>query len=83
MVEPRPPASDPCDIDLTDAESFRNGFPHEVFSRLRREAPVWWPRFPDPMRETTDEWLRPTTFGPLSIWNPVMVAPREIAVRLT
>ena len=28
-------------IDLTDPALFRDGFPHEVFSRLREEAPVW------------------------------------------
>jgi cytochrome P450 len=54
MVEPRPPASDPCEIDLTDPESFRNGFPHEVFTLLRREAPIWWQPFPDATTETTD-----------------------------
>jgi cytochrome P450 len=29
-------------IDLTDLERFAEGFPHEDFARLRREAPVWW-----------------------------------------
>ena len=29
-------------IDLTDAELFRQGFPHETFAVLRDEAPVWW-----------------------------------------
>jgi cytochrome P450 len=29
------------EIDLTDLEAFANGFPHDVFTRLRREAPVW------------------------------------------
>ena len=28
--------------DLTDLELFVDGFPHDVFTRLRREAPVWW-----------------------------------------
>jgi cytochrome P450 len=32
-------------IDLGDHELFRHGFPHELFSRLRAEAPVW--RHPD------------------------------------
>jgi cytochrome P450 len=32
----------PGEIDLTDLDLFADGFPHEVFSRLRREAPVWW-----------------------------------------
>jgi cholest-4-en-3-one 26-monooxygenase len=29
------------DIDLSDYALYRNGFPHEVFATLRREAPVW------------------------------------------
>lgn len=29
-------------VDLTDPELFRDGFPHEVFNRLRRESPVFW-----------------------------------------
>lgn len=28
-------------IDLTDRELYRRGFPHEIFSILREEAPVW------------------------------------------
>jgi cytochrome P450 len=30
------------EIDLTDLERFATGFPHEVFTRLRRERPVWF-----------------------------------------
>jgi cytochrome P450 len=30
------------DIDLTDLDRFAGGFPHEVFTFLRREAPVWF-----------------------------------------
>lgn len=33
------------DIDLTRSELYRNGFPHEVFTTLREQAPVW--RHPD------------------------------------
>ncbi len=29
-------------IDLTDLDRFADGFPHDLFSQLRREAPVWW-----------------------------------------
>ena len=32
------------DLDLTRYELYRHGFPHEIFSRLRREAPVWHQR---------------------------------------
>ena len=30
------------DIDLTDLDRFAHGFPHDVFSVLRRERPVWF-----------------------------------------
>ncbi len=30
------------DVDLTDLDRFAHGFPHDVFTRLRREAPVWF-----------------------------------------
>ena len=30
------------DIDLTDLASSPDGFPHDAFTRLRGEAPVWW-----------------------------------------
>jgi cytochrome P450 len=33
---------DLADIDLTDLDQFAEGFPHELFTRLRRTAPVWW-----------------------------------------
>ena len=29
-------------IDLTDLDQFAHGFPHDLFTALRREAPVWW-----------------------------------------
>lgn len=31
-----------ADVDLTDLDLFADGFPHEVFARHRREAPVYW-----------------------------------------
>lgn len=31
-----------CPVDLTDLDLFTGGFPHHVFTRLRREAPVCW-----------------------------------------
>src|SRR5689334_4815625 len=34
--------NDLSDIDLTDLDRFANGFPHEDFTTLRREAPVWF-----------------------------------------
>ena len=29
-------------VDLVDLDRFARGFPHDVFARLRAEAPVWW-----------------------------------------
>ena len=29
-------------VDLSDGHSFKEGFPHEFFSWLRREAPIYW-----------------------------------------
>ncbi len=29
-------------VDLTDLDNFTDGFPHAIFERHRREAPVWW-----------------------------------------
>ena len=29
-------------IDLVDLDRFAGGFPHEIFTALRAEAPVWW-----------------------------------------
>ena len=30
------------DLDLTDLDRFANGFPHQLFTQLRREAPVYF-----------------------------------------
>lgn len=32
----------PAPIDLTDLDGFTRGFPHDAFTTLRREAPVWF-----------------------------------------
>ncbi len=42
------PEIDLAAIDLTDGALYRGGFPHEVFSALRRQAPVWRQRATDP-----------------------------------
>jgi len=41
------------DIDLTDLDRFTDGFPHDVFALLRRQAPVWFhpPTAHTPRRE--------------------------------
>ncbi len=42
------PADLPLGVDLTDPCTFADGIPHEVFARLRSEAPVvWHPERPD------------------------------------
>lgn len=38
---------DQLDVDLTDANLYGDGFPHEVFTALRRHEPVKWQVFPD------------------------------------
>jgi cytochrome P450 len=43
---------DPATIDLTDLDGFVDGFPHDVFTWLRNEAPVWWHR---PTAHTPDD----------------------------
>ena len=43
------------DVDLTDPELYRKGFPHEVFATLRRERPVCWQTFPDGFPGSHDE----------------------------
>ena len=53
-------------IDLTERELYRHGFPHEVFTKLRREAPVYW-------NERLDLWA-------LSRYQDVFDAARDVAV---
>lgn len=38
-------------LDLTNADLYRAGFPHEIFTRLRAEAPVWWQQAPPGFRD--------------------------------
>ena len=42
MTPPGIAALAPPEIDLTDLARWRDGFPHEAFTWLRREAPLWW-----------------------------------------
>jgi cytochrome P450 len=46
-------------LDLTDSALYEHGFPHEVFSRLRAEAPVYWQPFDGRVRESVEPgvWL--------------------------
>jgi len=40
-----------ADVDLCDLDGFADGYPDPLFTRLRREAPVWWQ---GPTRHTPD-----------------------------
>ena len=42
---------DPRAFDLTDLDNYAGGFPHDVFTRARRECPVYWH---EPTRHTPD-----------------------------
>jgi cholest-4-en-3-one 26-monooxygenase len=63
---------DGFDLDLTDTELFRQGFPHEVFTALRRDAPVWWQTVPDHITHAQDEG-----FWVLSKYADVQAANRD------
>ena len=59
-------------VDLTDPELCRHGFPHEVFSELRRHSPVHWQSFPDGFPGNQDEG-----FWVLSRYDDVQAASRD------
>ena len=42
MPESAPGLREVRDVDLTAPELYRNGFPHELFTALRRDDPVHW-----------------------------------------
>lgn len=60
------------DIDLTDVRHFAHGFPHELFTELRRESPVCWQPFPPdfPGRHDPGFWV-------LSRYDDVQAASRD------
>ena len=60
------------DIDLTDATLFRQGFPHDVFTTLRRESPVLWQEFPAGFPGNHDPG-----FWALSRYDDVQAANRD------
>lgn len=43
------------DVDLLDPALFQDGFPHELFTTLRRDRPVFYQRFPDGFPGPDDE----------------------------
>jgi cholest-4-en-3-one 26-monooxygenase len=61
------------DIDLTDGKTFARGFPHDVFTTLRREAPVYWQAFPPELKVGHDPG-----FWVLSRYADVQAANRDV-----
>src|SRR4051794_31587747 len=63
-------ASDPmAGVDLTDLDHFAHGFPHDIFERHRREAPVFWH---EPTEHTPGDegfWSVATHGGVLEVLN--------------
>ena len=59
------------DVDLADKDNFVRAVPHEMFSVLRREAPVRWQDEPDGtwVWRYDRVWARPPEFG--SLWDAV------------
>jgi cytochrome P450 len=57
MSDDRPTAGagDLPGIDLTNTALYRRGFPHDVFTKLRSEAPVWWQAIPEEVKGCADE----------------------------
>ncbi len=45
------------EVDLTDLDHFVDGFPDEVFTRLRAEAPVWWHRATEHTPDGVGFWV--------------------------
>ncbi|MBW2399379.1 MAG: cytochrome P450 [Deltaproteobacteria bacterium] len=74
MADPRSETHerDLADIDLTESELYRQGFPHEIFARLRREAPVHW----QPVREELSK-IEENGFWVLSKYHDIQAANRD------
>jgi cholest-4-en-3-one 26-monooxygenase len=60
------------DLDLTDIELYRNGFPHAVFTALRRDEPVRWQPIPADLPGEHDPG-----FWVLSRYEDVQAANRD------
>ncbi|HEY3833614.1 MAG TPA: cytochrome P450 [Acidimicrobiia bacterium] len=62
-----------ADVDLTDLELYRGGFPHDVFRALRHDDPVRWQPYPDGFRSPPGE----DGFWVLSRHGDVQAANRD------
>ncbi len=60
------------EVDLTDAEVYRHGFPHDLFTTLRRDSPVGWQVFPEGFPGSHD-----VGFWVLSRYEDVQTVSRE------
>ncbi len=64
--------ADATDVDLTDGELYRHGFPHQVFTELRRTAPVHWQSFAEDFTGNQDDG-----FWVLSRYDDVQAVSRD------
>ena len=71
---------DLADVDLVDLDRFASGFPHELFARLRRAAPVWWhpPRARAPGGEGF--WVVSSHAETLAVLRDAASSPRRAGV---
>jgi cytochrome P450 len=60
---------DMANPDLTDLDLFADGFPHEVFGRLRRVAPVWWHAPTTHTPDGTGFWVVSTHVDAVAVMN--------------
>jgi cytochrome P450 len=65
-------AHDLAALDLTDTGLYRRGFPHAIFTSLRRDAPVFWQAVPTAMSECAD-----AGFWVLSKHHDIQAANRD------
>jgi cytochrome P450 len=78
LAETRPaklPPIDPASVDLSDVSLYRDGFPHDLFRALRRDAPVFWQTFPEHLEGDHDPG-----FWVLTRHEDVQAANRDTAL---
>jgi len=64
------PDVDLATVDLTDLDRFAHGFPHDLFTHLRRDAPVWW-------QEPTEHTPGDEGFWNLTRYDEVLAAATD------